>query len=82
MPLEFLGALFIATKWCHLKKQDFELNALWSPQKCKSDKSWMSFEKFRKFAIQWAQKILYLVRKWLRKLSSKLPTPPQKEKIS
>ena len=77
--LRFFRSPFNATKRFPLKKKDFQLNALWSSQKGKSDKNWMSFKKFRKFPIQWTQKSLYLVQKWLRKVSSKIPTLPQKE---
>ena len=42
------------------------------------DKSRVSFAKFRKFPFWWAQKLLIFVRKWLRKMRSKLPTPLEK----
>ena len=47
-------------------------------QKWTIDKSRVSFEKFRKFPFWWAQKLLIFVRKWLRKLSPKMPTPLEK----
>ena len=36
------------------------------------------FEKFRIFATRWALRFSKLKKKWLRKWSLKLPTPPQK----
>ena len=42
------------------------------------DKSRVSFAKFRKFPFWWAQKLLIFVRKWLRKMRSKMPTPLEK----
>ena len=43
-------------------------------------KSWVCFDKFRKFAAKWAQEFSKLIEKWLRKLSLKLATPSRKEK--
>ena len=45
-------SLFKASEMCPPKKSDFQFFALWSSQKCKSDKCWVSFEKFRKFPIK------------------------------
>ena len=38
------------------------------------DKSWVSFEKFRKFPIQWAQKLCIFTQNCLRYKGSKLAT--------
>ena len=42
------------------------------------DKSRVSFENLRKFPFWWAQKLPIFDRKWLRKMRSKMPTPPGK----
>ena len=41
-------------------------------------KSWGCFGKFRIFATSWAMRFSKLKKKWLRKWSLKLPTPPPK----
>ena len=50
-------------------------NYLQTHPKCKS---WWCFGKFRIFAIKWALRFSKLNKKWLRKWSLKLPTPPPK----
>ena len=52
---------------CPKKKWDLCLNAHNTPYKWTTDKSRMSFEKFRKFPSKWAQEHLYFGGKWLRK---------------
>ena len=47
-------------------------------QKWTINKSRVSFEKFRKFPLWWAQKLLISVRKWLSKMSPKMPAPLEK----
>ena len=42
------------------------------------DKSRVSFENLRKFPFWWAQKLIIFVKKRLRKMRSKMPTPPGK----
>ena len=48
-------------------------NYLQTHPKCKS---WGCFEKFRIFATRWALRFSKLRKKWLKKWSLKLPTPP------
>ena len=43
-------------------------------------KSWGCFWKFRIFATKWALRFSKLNKKWLRKWSLKLPTPPIKNR--
>ena len=43
-----------------------------------TDKSWGCFGKFRKFPFQWAQKLNNFEKKRLRKTSSNMATPPEK----
>ena len=50
-------------------------NYLQTHPKCKS---WGCFGKFRIFATSWALRFSKLKKKWLRKWSLKLPTPPPK----
>ena len=50
-------------------------NYLQTHPKCKS---WGCFGKFRIFATKWALRFSKLNKKWLRKWSLKLPTPPPK----
>ena len=54
------------------------LTGLGGYQKWTMGKSRVSFEKFRKFPFWWAQKLLIFVRKWLRKMRPKMPTPLEK----
>ena len=42
------------------------------------DKSRVSFENLRKFPFWWAQKLPIFDKKWVRKMRSKMPTPPVK----
>ena len=63
---------------CPKKKWDLCLNAHNTPCKWTTDKSRVSFGKFRKFPFKWAQEHLLFGKKWLRKSRSKLPTPPLK----
>ena len=76
-----LSGTFIHTG-CPKKKWDLCLNAHNTPCKWTTDKSRVSFGKFRKFPFHWAQEHLFFGKKWIRKLWSKLPTPPLKTYIS
>ena len=63
---------------CPPKKWDLCLNTHNIPCKWPTDKSRVSFGKFRKFPVQWAQEHLIFRKLWMRKSRSKLPTPPLK----
>ena len=43
-------------------------------------KNWVNFGIFREFPFQWTQNCLNLVKKLLRNLNSKIPTPRKKKK--
>ena len=62
------------TTGCPKKKGDLRLNAPRGLQKWATDKSWVSFEKFRKFPVQWAQKLCIFTQNCLRYKGSKLAT--------
>ena len=72
----------ISRTGCPKKKWDLCLNAHNNPCKWTTDKSRVSFGKFRKFPFHWAQEHLLFGKKWMRKLRSKLPTPHLKTYIS
>ena len=63
---------------CPKKNALFHLTGHRGHQEWTRDKSRVSFEKFRKFPFWWAQKLLIFVRKCLRKMRSKTPTPLEK----
>ncbi len=79
-PSSAFGSPFEATIGSPLKKLDFYFNTLWSSCQWTSDKSRVSFKKFRKFPLQWAQEHIDFVKKWLRKTRLKKPTPLKKKK--
>ena len=69
------------TRWQFLKiyrvsqkKGDLRLNAPRALQKWATDKSWVIFEKFWKFPVQWAQKLCTFTQNCLRYKGSKLVT--------
>ena len=63
---------------CPKKNARLRLTGHKGHQEWTRDKSRVSFAKFRKFSFWWAQKLLKFVRKWLRNMSSKMPTPLEK----